>query len=187
MDIFEQQQQRQLESIMKEIQDIKWESEIKERDNHDFSIQGHYGGARIKVFVKGNGTFQTEIRARTKEEKNWLSSHFEKLGHVDKLRNDDCFLPNMWKRSKKTKDRSEIVNRANLLKEILKVDQFEDLSENAKMLFDKDATTMPKTGKTQDEQLTHNSTIKPMKPKTICIVLAGVLIVILLALLFCAK
>jgi hypothetical protein len=115
-------------------------AEIKERDNHDLSIEANVPaakgiGARIKIFIQSGHTIQTEIRARRKPEKEWLREHFKMLGCKGLLRTDSsAYFPKVWHWNA-TEDRAVAVGRVNALIEILSATDRAGISKEAKELI----------------------------------------------------
>lgn len=96
-----------------------------------------YGGigARVKVFIRRRD-IQVELRAPSKAHKEWIRSHFARLGASSLLRGDDVFLPESWKRrANMTDDLDVIAQRVRIMQEIVNANDAGSLSAEARSLL----------------------------------------------------
>ena len=104
-------------------------------DSRELGIEADIGCINIKVFI-GTRYIQLELRARSKNQREWLKSHFNKLGCGTLLRKDNVFLPEKWKGTKNMAFNSKIaIERVNLLLDIIKVNSIDELSDKARELL----------------------------------------------------
>jgi hypothetical protein len=112
-------------------------------DSADLGIEAdlapHSGGvgARIKVFIRRR-KLQVELRPRRKAQKEWVRSHFTRLGAYPLRRDDDVFFPDAWRGSANmTDDLVEITRRVRLMQEIVNANDARSLSTEARSLLPK--------------------------------------------------
>ena len=94
-------------------------------------------GARIKVFIRRR-KLQVELRPRRKAQKEWMRSHFTRLGAYPLRRKDDVFFPDAWRgRANMTDDLDEVAHRVRILQEIANANDIGSLSDEARSLLPK--------------------------------------------------
>ncbi len=110
-------------------------------DSADLGIQADLvprsggAGARVKVFIRRR-KIQVELRHRRKVQKEWIRSHFTRLGAYPLRRNDDVFFPDAWRGSANmTDDLEEVVRRVRVLEEIVNADDVSSLSKEVRSLL----------------------------------------------------
>lgn len=108
--------------------------EPKVMDAGELGVEGIVEGILIKIAIRRQN-IQLELRGRRKSEKEALQEKFKQLGKLDKLRKDHVFLPEIWKGKGRTSNQKEVSKRAKLLVEIISANSFEELSSEAKALF----------------------------------------------------
>ena len=107
-------------------------TEPKVVDSKDVAIETKVEGVTLKVFLRRKG-IQVELRHRTVAEEETIRNHFKRLGAT--IRKDGVFLPNAWKREGISRDISEVLERIQLLIQIIKTDNLDSLSIEAKNLL----------------------------------------------------
>lgn len=76
-------------------------------------------GARLKIFIRRR-KLQVELRWRKKAQREWIKTHFTKLGAYPLRRADDIFFPDDWRgTANMTDDLDEIVNRVRIMQQIV--------------------------------------------------------------------
>jgi hypothetical protein len=110
-------------------------------DSKDLSIEAdllpEFGGAgaRVKVFIRRR-KLQVELRSRRKAQKEWVKSHFTRLGAYPLRRKDDVFFPDAWRGSgNMTDDLEEIAHRIRIMQEIVNATDAASLSHEARSLL----------------------------------------------------
>jgi hypothetical protein len=91
-------------------------------------------GARVKVFIRRR-KMQVELRPRRKAQKEWVRSHFTRLGAYPLRRKDDVFFPDAWGRANMTDDVDEIAHRVRIMRQIVDANHFGELSAEAQSLL----------------------------------------------------
>lgn len=112
------------------------------KDSGELSIEANVGddknqsGAVIKIFTRKRNSIQIELRGRKKYQKQWMLNHFSKLEASSLIRKSgDVFLPNKWKRGNIANNVSEAIERVELLLEIVKIENKNELSPKALSLL----------------------------------------------------
>jgi hypothetical protein len=94
-------------------------------------------GARIKIFIRRR-KLQVELRPRRKAQKEWVRSHFTRLGAYPLRRKDDVFFPDAWRGPAcMTDDLEEVVRRVRIMQEIVNAGDAGSLSAEARSLLPK--------------------------------------------------
>ena len=92
-------------------------------------------GARVKVFIRRR-KLQVELRPRRKAQKEWVRSHFTRLGAYPLRRKDDVFFPDSWRGSANmTDDIEEICHRVHVMKRIVNASGIGSLPEEVRSLL----------------------------------------------------
>jgi hypothetical protein len=93
-------------------------------------------GARVKVFIRRR-KLQVELHGRRrKSQKEWMRSHFTRLGAYPLRRKDDVFFPDAWRGSANmTDDLDEISHRVRIMQEIVNANDAGSLSGEARSLL----------------------------------------------------
>lgn len=97
----------------------------------------HSGGAgtRVKVFIRRR-KIQVELRPRRKAQKEWVRSHFTRLGAYPLRRKDDVFFPDAWRGPANMTDDLELVaHRLRIMQEIVNATDASSLSPEARSLL----------------------------------------------------
>lgn len=87
-------------------------------------------GARLKIFIRRE-RIHIELRHRRKAQREWIKTHFSRLGAYPLRRGDDVFYPTIWRGPGMTKDIKEAIHRVRLMLQIVNARGREDLSEEA--------------------------------------------------------
>jgi hypothetical protein len=92
---------------------------------------------RTQTRSPATGTFNTIIEPRGKKQKEWMVSHFQKLGKESHLRKGDFwFNCKSWSHPNLTKNVDEAARRAILLVKLIRVKDMSELSmEEQQELF----------------------------------------------------
>ncbi len=92
-------------------------------------------GARVKVFIRCR-KLQVELRPRRKAQKEWVRSHFTRLGAYPLRRRDEVFFPDAWRGpANMTDDLVEITHRVRIMQEIVNAIDAGSLSPEARSLL----------------------------------------------------
>lgn len=92
-------------------------------------------GGRLKVFIRRE-RIQIELRHRHKAQREWIQSHFKKLGAYPLRRRDDVFFPDSWRGpDRMTTDINEAVGRVSQMIQIINANARHDLTEAAQLLL----------------------------------------------------
>ena len=105
-------------------------------DSGELGIEANVRGTRIKIFTRKKN-IQIELRGRKKEQHQWIRDHFSKLNAVELLRNDNVFIPSLWKGSRNmTCNVLVAIKRVKTLLEIVDTNDRSGLSEEALRLLE---------------------------------------------------
>jgi hypothetical protein len=90
-------------------------------------------GTRVKIFIRRRD-IQVELRGKSVLQKQWIVSHFAKLGATG-LRGDTVYLPKKWKNENMTDDLDEIVNRVRIMRQIVNATGLDALTSEIRELL----------------------------------------------------
>ncbi len=90
-------------------------------------------GTRVKIFI-WRRDIQVELRGKSVLQKQWIVSHFAKLGATG-LRGDTVYLPKKWKNENMTDDLDEIVNRVRIMRQIVNATGLDALTSEIRELL----------------------------------------------------
>jgi len=112
-------------------------------DSCDLGVEAdlvpHSGGigARVKVFIRSR-KIQVELRHRRKAQKEWVRSHFARLGAYPLRRKDDIFFPDAWRgAANMTDDVEDVAHRVRIMQQIVNANDADELSSEVRSLLPK--------------------------------------------------